>query len=87
MPACAGRSSSPPPCWPPASTRRTSAGWAERAASRNRLDEKLAALSAARTAPGDKAAAVKPLCEVLKQAPRARAEAAVILGEIGDPPR
>jgi len=60
------------------------AGWAERAVSRNRLDEKLAALSAARTAPGDKAAAVKPLCELLKQAPRARAQAAVILGEIGD---
>lgn len=61
------------------------AGWAERAASRNRLDEKLAALTAARTAPGDKKAAVAPLCEVLKQAPRARQQAAVILGEIGDP--
>jgi HEAT repeat protein len=61
------------------------AGWAERAASRNRLDEKLAALQQARTAPGDRKAAVKPLTEVLKQAPRARAEAALILGEIGDP--
>jgi len=61
------------------------AGWAERAASRNRLDEKLAALSAARAAPGDKKAAVAPLLEVLKQAPRARAQAAVILGEVGDP--
>jgi HEAT repeat protein len=60
-------------------------GWAERAASRNRLDEKLAALQQARTAPGDKRAAVKPLAEVLKQAPRARAEAAQILGELGDP--
>jgi len=60
------------------------AGWAEKAASRNRLDEKLAALAAARTAPGDKKAAVAPLCEVLKQAPRARQQAAVILGEIGD---
>ncbi len=60
-------------------------GWADRAASRNRLDEKLAALAQARTAPGDKKAAIKPLAEVLKQAPRARAEAAVILGEIGDP--
>jgi HEAT repeat protein len=59
-------------------------GWADRAASRNRLDEKLAALAQARTAPGDKKAAIKPLAEVLKQAPRARAEAAVILGEIGD---
>lgn len=60
-------------------------GWAERAASRNRTDEKLAALQQARTAPGDRRAAVKPLIEVLKQAPRARAEAALILGEIGDP--
>jgi len=61
------------------------AGWAERAASRNRLDEKLAALTAARAAPGDRKAAVKPLLEVLKQAPKARALAAVILGEAGDP--
>jgi HEAT repeat protein len=60
-------------------------GWAERAASRNRIDEKLAALQQARTAPGDRKAAVKPLLEVLQQAPRARAEAALILGEIGDP--
>jgi HEAT repeat protein len=60
-------------------------GWAERAASRNRIDEKLAALEQARAAPGDRKAAVRPLLEVLKQAPRARAEAAVILGEIGDP--
>jgi hypothetical protein len=60
-------------------------GWAERAASRNRIDEKLAALQQARTAPGDRKAALKPLGEVLRQAPRARAEAAVILGEIGDP--
>jgi HEAT repeat protein len=60
-------------------------GWAERAVSRNRIDEKLAALQQARTAPGDRKAAVKPLTEVLRQAPRARAEAALILGEIGDP--
>jgi HEAT repeat protein len=60
-------------------------GWAERAASRNRLDEKLAALASARTAPGDKRAAVTPLCELLKQAPRARQQAAVILGETGAP--
>ncbi len=59
-------------------------GWAERAASRNRLDEKLSALASARTAPGDKRAAVAPLCEVLKQTPRARQQAAVILGEIGE---
>jgi len=61
------------------------AGWAERAAGRNRLDEKLAALASARAAPGDRKAAVAPLSEVLKQAPRARQQAAVILGEIGDP--
>lgn len=63
---------------------RDAEGWAERAASRNRLDEKLAALGQARGAPGDRKAAIRPLAEVLKQAPRARAEAAVILGEIGD---
>jgi HEAT repeat protein len=64
---------------------KDAAGWAERAVSRNRIDEKLAALQQARVAPGDRKAAVKPLTEVLKQAPRARAEAALILGEIGDP--
>ena len=64
---------------------KDAAGWAERAVSRNRIDEKLTALAQARTAPGDRKAAVAPLSEVLKQAPRARAEAAVILGEIGDP--
>ena len=61
------------------------AGWAERAASRNRLDEKLTALQQVRAATGDRKAAVRPLTEVLRQAPRARAEAALILGEIGDP--
>ena len=61
------------------------AGWAKQAAGRNRLDEKLEALSRARTAPGDRKAAVPYLVEVLKQAPRARAAAAVQLGEIGDP--
>jgi HEAT repeat protein len=61
------------------------AGWAERAASRTRLDEKLEALGQVRKAPGDKRAAVKYLVEVLRQAPRARGEAAVALGEIGDP--
>ncbi|WP_242339918.1 MULTISPECIES: HEAT repeat domain-containing protein [Anaeromyxobacter] len=60
------------------------AGWAKRAASRSRLDEKLDALSHVRKAPGDRAAAVPYLVEVLAQAPRARAEAAVALGEIGD---
>lgn len=67
------------------------AGWAERAASRNRLDEKLAALASARavlaagaSSPADRAAAVAPLSEVLKQAPRARQQAAVILGELGE---
>ncbi len=61
------------------------AGWAKRAASRSRLDEKLQALAEVRKAPGDRKAAVPYLVEVLKQAPRARAQAAVALGEIGDP--
>ncbi len=59
-------------------------GWAKRAAGRSRLDEKLEAISQARKAKGDKQPAVPYLVEVLKQAPRARAEAAVALGEIGD---
>ncbi len=60
-------------------------GWAKRAADRSRLDEKLEALAQVRKAPGDKHAAVPHLVEVLKQMPHARAEAAVALGEIGDP--
>ncbi len=61
------------------------AGWAKRAASRSRMDEKLQALAEVRKAPGDRKAAVKPLLEILKQAPKARAQAALALGEIGDP--
>src|SRR5512146_737605 len=53
-------------------------GWAKRAASRSRMDEKLQALAEVRKAPGDRKAAVPALVEVLRQAPRAR-------GEIGDP--
>jgi HEAT repeat protein len=63
-------------------------GWAKRAASRSRLDEKLAALSEVRRAPGDRKAAVPYLVEILKDGdahPKAKAEAAVALGEIGDP--
>ncbi|HEX9401406.1 MAG TPA: HEAT repeat domain-containing protein [Anaeromyxobacter sp.] len=60
-------------------------GWAKRAASRSRMDEKLQALAEVRKAPGDKKAAVPALVEVLQQAPRARAQAALALGEIGDP--
>jgi HEAT repeat protein len=63
-------------------------GWAKRAASRSRLDEKLAALSEVRKAPGDRKAAVPHLVEILKDAdahPKAKGEAAVALGEIGDP--
>jgi len=60
-------------------------GWAKRAASRSRLDEKLEALAQVRKAPGDRKAAVPALVEVLTQAPRARAQAALALGEIGDP--
>lgn len=59
-------------------------GWAKQAVSRNRLDEKLAALEQVRIATGDRRAAVPYLVEVLKQAPRARAVAAMVLGEIGD---
>jgi HEAT repeat protein len=64
---------------------KDAAGWARRAASRSRTDEKLEALGQVRRAPGDRRAAVPYLLEVLKQAPRARAEAALALGEIGDP--
>jgi HEAT repeat protein len=62
-------------------------GWAKRAAGRSRLDEKLQALAEVRRAPGDRKAAVPALVEVLKDQghPKARAEAAVALGEIGDP--
>lgn len=60
-------------------------GWAKRAESRSRMDEKLQALAEVRKAPGDRKAAVKPLVEILKQAPKARAQAALALGEIGDP--
>ncbi|HSN92815.1 MAG TPA: HEAT repeat domain-containing protein, partial [Anaeromyxobacteraceae bacterium] len=61
------------------------AGWARQAVKRNRLDEKLEALEQVRKAPGDRKAAAPALIEVLGQHPRARAEAAVALGEIGDP--
>ncbi len=60
-------------------------GWAKRAAGRSRMDEKLQALAEVRKAPGDRKAAVPALVEILKQAPRARGQAAVALGEIGDP--
>jgi HEAT repeat protein len=61
------------------------AGWAKRAVSRTRTQEKLDALEQVRKAPGDRKAAVPHLLRVLQQAPRVRAEAALILGEIGDP--
>lgn len=61
------------------------AGWAKRAESRSRMDEKLQALAEVRKAQGDRKAAVPYLVEILKQAPRARAQAALALGEIGDP--
>jgi HEAT repeat protein len=60
-------------------------GWAERALSRSRTDEKLEALAQVRKATGDRRGAVPALVEVLKQGPRVRAEAALALGEIGDP--
>jgi HEAT repeat protein len=62
------------------------AGWAKRAASRSRLDEKLQALAEVRKTPGDRTAAVPALLEILKEGPaKARAQAALALGEIGDP--
>lgn len=63
-------------------------GWAKRAASRSRLDEKLEALAEVRRAPGDRKAAVPHLVGILKDEdtyPKAKGEAAVALGEIGDP--
>ncbi|HYD40364.1 MAG TPA: HEAT repeat domain-containing protein [Anaeromyxobacter sp.] len=61
------------------------AGWAKRAASRSRTQEKLEALEQARKAPGDRKAAVPHLLEVLTQTPKVRPAAALLLGEIGDP--
>jgi HEAT repeat protein len=58
---------------------------AKHAVSRNRLDEKLTALEEVRKAKGDRSKAVPYLAEVLKQVPQARGEAAIALGEIGDP--
>jgi HEAT repeat protein len=63
-------------------------GWAKRAASRSRLDEKLQALAEVRKAPGDRRAAVPALVAILSDGgahAKARGEAAVALGEIGDP--
>jgi HEAT repeat protein len=70
-------------CAPPSDP----AGWAKEAYKRNRLDEKLHALEQVRKAPGDKKAAVPSLVKILeeKQHPRARAAAALALGEAGDP--
>jgi HEAT repeat protein len=70
-------------CAPPSDP----AGWAKEAYKRNRLDEKVHALEQVRKAPGDKKAAVPFLVKILeeKQHPRARAAAALALGEAGDP--
>jgi HEAT repeat protein len=61
------------------------AGWAKRAEGRSRMDEKLQALAEVRKVQGDRKAAVPYLVEILKQAPKARAQAALALGEFGDP--
>ncbi len=63
------------------------AGWAKLAYKRNRVDEKLHALEMVRKAPGDKKAAVPFLVKILeeKQHPKARAAAALAIGEAGDP--
>jgi len=70
-------------CAPPSDP----AGWAKLAYKRNRVDEKLHALEMVRKAPGDRRAAVPFLVKILeeKQHPRARAAAALALGEAGDP--
>lgn len=63
-------------------------GWAKRAVSRSRLDEKLAAIAEVRKAPGDRKAAVPHLVRIVADPgvhARARGEAALALGEIGDP--
>jgi HEAT repeat protein len=62
-------------------------GWAKRAAETGRTEDKLEALAQVRTAPGDKHAAVPYLVVALKEAKAAkvRAEAAMVLGELGDP--
>jgi HEAT repeat protein len=69
-------------------TPKDAEGWAKRAVSRSRLDEKLAALAEVRKAPGDRKAAVGPLVRIVEDTgthARARGEAALALGEIGDP--
>lgn len=69
-------------------TPKDAEGWAKRAADRSRLDEKLAALSEVRKSAGDRKAAVPHLVRILKDGSahgKARGEAAVALGEIGDP--
>jgi HEAT repeat protein len=70
-------------CAPPSDP----AGLAKQAYKRNRLDEKLHALEQVRKAPGDRKAATPFLVKILeeKQHPRARAAAALALGESGDP--
>lgn len=70
-------------CAPPSDP----AGWAKEAYKRNRLDEKLHALEMVRKAPGDRKAAVPFLSRILeeKQHPRARAAAALALGESAEP--
>jgi HEAT repeat protein len=70
-------------CAPPSDP----AGWAKEAYKRNRIDEKLHALDQLRKAPGDRKAATPFLVKILeeKQHPRARAAAALALGESGDP--
>ena len=61
------------------------AGWARAAGKRNRVPEKLEALQQARQAAGDRKAAVPYLVALLRETPKVRAEAAELLGEIGDP--
>lgn len=68
---------------------KDAAGWAERAVSKHRTEERLAALEQVRKAEGDRRPAVPHLLKLVDPAAdvsaRVRAAAAVALGEIGDP--
>ncbi len=66
-------------------TPHDAAGWARAAVRHNRVQEKLEALEQARKAPGDRVAATPALVSLLKEGPKVRAAAALVLGEFGDP--
>src|SRR5512144_3054517 len=63
-------------------TPHDAAGWARAAVRHNRVQEEL---EQARKAPGDRQAATPALVSLLKEGPKVRAAAALVLGEFGDP--